>query len=232
MAVARKAVALVLAMFGTSAAFAALSVYMPHETVADRAVLIVEGQVLEVASGYDPEARTVATYITLDVREVYRGPSWLERLVIREPGGTIAGLSNVLDAVPVYTPGEHVITFLEPADDGALRTTGMFFGKYTLSDDRRSALRDLDGRGLIVGSPSGDPEAVPTSDLLALAAGGRQKRTAVFQPRWSATPPEMTRILRDPAPGSSEPDGLVDISSQISGLDTDLARPETPVITP
>ncbi len=241
MAVTRMVVALVVAMFGAPAALAALSVYMPHEAIADRAVLIVEGTVLKIAAGYDPEARTVATYITLDVQEVHRGPSRLERLVIREPGGTVADLSNVLDAVPVYTPGEHVVAFLEPAADGALRTTGMFFGKYTLSDDRRSALRDLDGRGLIVGRPSSAPEMVPTSDLLALAAGSRQppdlrfrrfRRTAAIPQPWSATPPEMTRVLMDPAPVSSEPEGFIDTTAQISVLDTVLARPETPAFTP
>ena len=125
---------------------AALSVYMPHETVADRAALIVEGNVAEVASGLDPETGTIATYITLSITTVHRGPNGLAQVILREPGGSFAGLSNVLDAVPVYTVGEQVVVFLEPTPDGALRTAGMFFGKYTLSEDRDVARRDLDGR--------------------------------------------------------------------------------------
>ena len=55
----RVPVALVLAILCSSATQAALSVYMPHETVADQAALIVEGSVAAVASGYDPGTDTL-----------------------------------------------------------------------------------------------------------------------------------------------------------------------------
>ena len=105
MGAGRKTLIGMLVLLCSSAAMAALSVYMPHETVARQASIIVEGRVAEVASGLDPDSNTVATYITLDVEAVHRGPAGLERLTLREPGGTYAGLSNVLDAVPVRELG-------------------------------------------------------------------------------------------------------------------------------
>ncbi len=221
---------LVAVLLCNTAALAALSVYMPHEAVAERAALIVEGSVVEVASGFDPLSGTVATYITLDVTAVHRGPGGLERVILREPGGSFAGLANVLDAVPVYTAGEKVVALLEPTPDGALRTAGMFFGKYTLSADRRIARRDLDGRGLILGRPGPEPEAVPTADLEALAAGRRslQRRPGRAALRsWTPAPPEMDRVVWD---GDAVPSGAVETGAAgggIVGLAPESATPRT-----
>ena len=226
----RRLIVLVLMMLGCNAALATLSVYMPHETVADRAVLIVEGTVARVASGYDPETDTVATYVTLDVTVLHRGPAGVRQVTLREPGGTFAGISNVLDAVPVYEVGEQVMAFLEPSADGALRTTGMFFGKYALSDDRRTAFRDLEGRGLILGRFEPEQEAVSAADLAALSAGPRlraRRPRIATRPGWAAAPPEMGRLVwdGDTAPASDLPtdnggSGIVDLRS-------DVADPQT-----
>lgn len=230
MGVVRKILVPALAMLCCTAAMAALSVYMPHEMVAERSALIVEGVVLEVASGLDPESNTVATYITLDVTTVHRGPAGLQRVTLREAGGTFAGLSNVLDAVPVYAVGEQVVAFLEPTSDGALRTAGMFFGKYTLSDDHRVARRDLDGRGLILGRSQAEPETLPAADLESLAATRRpllrRPRTATMR-TWAVEPPEMNRIVwdGDPAPAATPESAAGE--ADIIGLASDIVDPRS-----
>jgi len=221
-----KTVVLVLGLLCSTAALATLSVYMPHETVADRAALIVEGTVTGVASGLDPESGTVATYITLQIATVHRGPARLQEVTLREPGGSFAGLSNVLDAVPVYSVGEQVVAFLEPTPDGALRTTGMFFGKYTLNNSRDVARRDLDGRGLILGQQETEPESVRRSDLESLAAARSRlpRRPGTRAGRgWSAIPPEWNRVVWDrdsipaTAPGAGiENDGVLDLGADMS----------------
>jgi hypothetical protein len=229
MGVTRKCMVLVLTVLCSSAAMAALSVYMPHEVVADRASLVVEGVVAGVASGLDPDSNTLATYITLDVATVHRGPSGLQKVTLREPGGTFGSLSNVLDAVPVYSVGEKVVAFLEPTPDGALRTAGMFFGKYTLSEDRNTASRDLDGRGLILGHSTPETEAVPTADLESLTAARRpmlRRTRRVDVKAWTAEPPEMDRIVWDGDAGSSGMLHSADSGTAIVGLAPDIADPQ------
>jgi len=121
-----------------------------------------------------PDNSALATYVTVSIETVHRGALDRDSLVIREPGGRYGDLAHHVDAVPVYRPGERVILFLEPAADGALRTAGMFFGKFTLSEQgsrgRMIARRDLEGQGLIVGRNPGRTESLPLSDLLAVVA--------------------------------------------------------------
>src|SRR5262249_14198375 len=105
----------------------ALSIYLPVEDLAARAPLVVEGTVERTASGLDETTGAVATYTTLRVEYVHRGPADLARLTLREPGGRKGDLVNVVDAVPVFEPGERVFLFLSAARDGALRVEGMFF---------------------------------------------------------------------------------------------------------
>lgn len=216
MPAAGKWITVALIVFTSTAAMAALSVYMPHEAVAARADLIVEGTVVRVESGLDRENDTVATYITLDVATVHRGPASLRQVILREPGGTFDGVVNVLDAVPVYQVGEQVVAFLERTPDGALRTAGMFFGKYVLSDDGRTATRDLDGRGRILGRSAGAMEEISSADLESLAATRRPvlRRARPGAVRtWSAEPKGMDRILWDRDSG----DGIVGLRSDLAG---------------
>jgi hypothetical protein len=196
-----------------SPALATLSIYTTPEQLAAVAPLIVEGRVLETASGFDPETGALSTYVTLEVSVAHRGPATLERVVIREAGGRYGDLMHRVDAVPTYEAGEEVFAFLEPAPDGALRTTGMFFGKYRLERDARGAdvaIRDLSGRGRILGRGGPLLEEIGSSDLASVAASiplarsgdsSRSRRTRggergrVDAPvSWLAEPPEMKRV--------------------------------------
>jgi hypothetical protein len=205
-------------LLSASAAGAALSLYMAPEDLAERADLIVEGEVLRTASGYDPTNGALATYITIEVAAVHRGPDDIEQLVIREPGGRFGNIVHELDAVPRYEPGEEVFVFLEVARDGALRTCGLFFGKYRL--DGGSASRDLDGQGTIIGGGGIERESVRAGDLAAVAsANGRQRSRN--RPRFMRSPPEYDRLLwdhikeePDRLSTSPEPDRAVELSLQ------------------
>ena len=189
----------VLALLSGSAAEAALSIYMTPEELAQRATVIVEATVARVASGYDPADASVATYITLNVETMHRGPQDRTQLQIRELGGRFGNLTSELDAVPSYREGERVFAFLEHAPDGALRTTGMFFGKFRIEDGSAKSLpyavRDLDGKGVIVGRPSEQLEKIAVSDLAALASSlpAPSKNAASGEPLGS--PPELGRLV-------------------------------------
>jgi hypothetical protein len=164
--------ALCLALSWAPRVRSAVSIYMSPEDLSAISPVIVEGRVVRTASGYDPETRALATYVTLDVQSIVRGPEGLTQVVIREPGGRHGSIVHEIDAVPLFAVGERVLVFAEPSADGALRTTGMFFGKYsivdgvTASSDR--AFRDLSGQGWIGKRPDPEIEEIPERDLLAV----------------------------------------------------------------
>jgi len=190
---------------------AALSVYMTPEQLAERATTIVEGTVVESRSGYDPLHGSVATYTTVEVETVHRGRLGPESIVIREPGGRHGEMVHEVDAVPVYEVGERVFVFLEPAPDGALRTVGMFFGKFRLETGADAAaaqaVRDLDGRGRILHRPTQQLEYVARSDLAAVAASVR-RRPAAGTRRIASRPPELDRVeWSEPAADADDSSG-------------------------
>jgi hypothetical protein len=216
----RIVVAVGMALLSNSWSPGTVSIYLSAADLAASAPLVVEGTVSRTASGFDPATGTLSTYVTVDVGYVHRGPSDLDRVVIREPGGRFGGLVNEVDAVPVFEPGERVFLFLEPARDGALRVAGMFFGKFVLlepgSGGARVARRDLSGEGTIAGRSSGEFEELPAGHLESLVAatphsGPARRRLPGAMPAqptsgasppgtadgWTAEPPELGRLEWD-----------------------------------
>jgi hypothetical protein len=219
-------VLLVMCLLLLPQAVASLSLYVSPEQLAQRASLIVEGRVTRTASGYDRELNRLATYISLDVERVHRGPDGLETLVIREPGGRFGGLVNHIDAVPIYKVDETVLVFLEATPDGALRTTGMFFGKFTILEQAergaRMAQRNLEGQGHILGRSMTRNEQIELADLVAVALTVTpQRRTQASQT--ALTPPEFDRLAWDPGidltalaatAGSDSPNATLALASE------------------
>lgn len=205
----RACLALALGAAVLTTARASVSIYVPPEQLAGRASLVVQGTVTRVASGLDASTGSLATYVSLDVLVVHRGPQNLTQLVIREPGGRWGDLVHDLDAVPVYSVGENVLVFLEPARDGALRTSSMFFGKFSIEEGSRGqlrAVRDLEGQGRIYGRPAGRPESFSVGDLVATVATHQVERRehalaagrpSPGAPRWLAVPAELPRLVWD-----------------------------------
>ena len=177
---------------------AAVSIYLSPEGLARRSPLVVEGVVQRTASGLDPETGELATYITLQVDHVHRGPAQLKEVVLRELGGETNGLANDLDAVPIYEPGERVLVFLEPGPRRALRTTGMFFGKFLLQDGpvgESQAMRDLSGQGRIFLRPTAaQVEEFPAGDITAVVATVPRQGQPGRSLAWTALPEEWDRL--------------------------------------
>jgi len=205
---------------------AAVSVYVSPEELSARAPIVVEALVVETRSGLDPDRGTLNTYITLDIDHVHRGPADLREVTLREPGGRWGDLVHELDAVPVYLAGERVIAYLEPGSDGALRTVGMFFGKFRLEETRARgplmATRDLDGQGTIL-FRSNRSESLTRNDLVALTAGIPQRRAS---DAWSAQPPEWGRLEWDGG-GAAAPRLLQPVRTANGGVDIRLLRPSS-----
>jgi len=176
---------------------AALSLYVSPEELAATSPLVVRGEVVRSVSGFDPERGTLRTYVTLDVQEVLQGTFAGNRLMLREAGGRFGDLVHEVDAVPVYSAGEQVLVFLEPAGDGALRTAGQFFGKYAADPDNpRQLIRDLSAQGTILFRPGGEKETLPLSEMRALLASSAAPKAVT----WRREPPELERLLWDDPP--------------------------------
>jgi hypothetical protein len=193
--------------------FAALSIYLPPEGLAEIAPVVVEGEVTRVASGYDPETGSVGTYVSIAVATVHRGPDELRQIVLRELGGRYGDLVHEVDAVPVYEPGEQVFVFVEFARDGAPRTAGLFFGKFSVRQaatrDGDRAVRDLSGQGMISRRSDAESEDLPVRDLVAVVANHPYRAATPARPatrrlgagaRPAGTayaPPELDRLRWD-----------------------------------
>jgi hypothetical protein len=235
--------------------WAAVSIYVAPEELSRRSPWIVEGTVEASRSGFDPQNRTLATYVTLAVDTVHRGPAGLDRIVIREAGGRFGNLVHQTDGVPVYTRNERVLVFLEPARDGALRTSGMFFGKFVIEEDAegrtRWAARDLGGQGTILHSPASAVERFALGDIVALASTRPRSRSSGFDTladpganepgepsfakraasSFAPTPPEYDRLLWDGGYQASVDSTTLSPTTRSATVDP-LAVPGDPLATP
>ena len=215
-------------------AFGLTSVYMPPEALASRATLIVEATPTSVESAMDPESGRIATYVTLSVETVHRGPADLSEVVLRESGGRFGAVEHVVEGSPVYRPGQRVFAFLEPAGDGALRTVGAFQGNFQERlDDHGHRVGERLMAGHMVGEMpqpfrehhdhrDGSVDTIGWNDLISVSAavpgpGVERRRPIPFRAgsaaptpstRWEHRPPEHSRLVRDVA-ASTVADGEV-----------------------
>ncbi len=99
---------------------------------------IVRGKVLSVSAALDPEQNRIFTYITIKVREVWKGGLTEKRLVLKEEGGRLADQGSIVYGTPQYVAGESVLLYLDTWRDGSFRTHQLFLGKFSLYEDRDS----------------------------------------------------------------------------------------------
>jgi hypothetical protein len=212
-------------------AFASSSIYMPVERLSAISPLIVEGTVSRIASGFDSTTGALSTYVTVEVSFVHRGPAGLDQVVVREPGGRFGDLVHAVDAVPVFTPGEKVLLFLEPARDQSLRVAGMFFGKLELRQAvfgrSEIARRDLSGQGLIGGNPVPDIEEFAAAEIDSIVASVPLERATGD---WLPVPPELDRLSWDdvreaPAAGATPYFTTISSSYRARWNEADTATP-------
>jgi hypothetical protein len=96
---------------------------------------IVRGKVLSIGASFDRDQNMVFTYVTLRVHEVLKGQITSREIVLKEPGGEAAGYGSLIFGAPQFTPGEHVLVYLDTWPDGSLRVHQMFLGKFSVIAD-------------------------------------------------------------------------------------------------
>lgn len=106
---------------------------MSDEDLARRSAAVVLGTVKRIESALDRTNGGVNTYVHLRVTRVLLGDLEPGTLVLRERGGTVGEHGEWIYGSPEYAVGEKVLAFLAESPDGALQTTAMALGKYSVS---------------------------------------------------------------------------------------------------
>lgn len=96
-------------VFGSSRALASFEVLEPIDTVVHHARAVVLGHVVATSSHW--ERGTIVTDAIVDVSATFKGRAPHE-VVVREPGGRVAGIAARVDGVPVFRVGEEAVLFL------------------------------------------------------------------------------------------------------------------------
>lgn len=75
--------------------------------------LVVEGQVVKIkSSGPDPATPDVPqTLFGVEVIDLMKGDA-PDQIIVKQTGGTIDGVSFVMEGDPMLTPGDHVLLYL------------------------------------------------------------------------------------------------------------------------
>ncbi len=130
-------------------------VIMSDSELAERSVAAVRGSVTAIESALDERTGGIHTYVHLSPQQIVFGDLPAGEIVLRETGGRLRGSSEWMYGNPEFRVGEDVLVFLSRADDGALTTTAMAMGKFSLrpnSNGSIAAVRSL-GEGAAVWNP-------------------------------------------------------------------------------
>ncbi|RJQ36457.1 MAG: hypothetical protein C4555_07460 [Dehalococcoidia bacterium] len=103
------------------------------DDLAEKADLVVLGEVVSIAYQRDTETGSIYTLVTFSVRQTFKGES-LPELIIRIPGGSLDGEIQQVEDAPRFAQGESAIIFLENGD-AIFRVVGSFQGKFTVYND-------------------------------------------------------------------------------------------------
>jgi hypothetical protein len=92
---------------------------------------VVEARVTQTWSEWDAQHTRIYTYSQLAVTRSLKG-SQGSTVLVKQPGGTKDGITEVVFGVRHFRPGEDSVLFLEPSrdNDGAMRVVGLMQGNF------------------------------------------------------------------------------------------------------
>lgn len=174
-------------------------VMMDEAQLAARSLAAVRGTVTAIESSYDRASAGIHTYVHIAPSEVVFGALPAGEIVLRETGGSAGGTSEWLYGSAEYRVGEEVLVFLSAAADGALHTTAMAMGKFSLTRDAAgmvTATRTL-GEGASLWNPdTGELAEHPGPEVYRLDGVRAAVREAVAAwPRKSVQAPRRVRLV-------------------------------------
>jgi hypothetical protein len=108
--------------------------------IARGAAVIVRGTVVDVRSGWVGDRRRVATVVTLQVAETFKG-SMSGRVSFQVPGGVVGRYRSVTIGAPTFATGEEVIVCLGAQPPALPYVLGLSQGVFRVRIDASSGQR-------------------------------------------------------------------------------------------
>jgi len=111
---------------------------MNQRELVQKSAAVVDGEVLQVHSFWDPKGRMMITEAIIKVSDSVVGNIG-SAIVVRTFGGTVEGYTVEAHGFPTFKRGERYLLYLEPEKAGAHRVTGYQLGQYRIVRDKNGA---------------------------------------------------------------------------------------------
>ena len=172
------------------AARATTFVAMSDETLARAADAIVVASVEDIETVGTVDG-AINTLVTLHVEDSWKG-SPPRRLVLKQPGGQLAGRGLWIAGSPEFRRGQRSLLFLSAHRDGTARTTALGMGQFLLDTDVASgeAVAERRLREPVVGGSR--RHRLPLRELLATVRRETARGSGAAAAPLVEVPPEAT----------------------------------------
>ena len=213
---------LVAGAFQTAPASAVVYVVPTDESLVDRSLVIVFGEILSVQPG--PDGRFPTTDYLFAVEEVLKGFVAGSGIMVRQPGGVGAdGVAMTIGGLPMLAEGDRVLLFLRTETNGAHSIVEYGLGMFWEVD--------VADQSLLVREPSLEGGVPLGGDATAgVRATSRPPRNAKRFRRWIA---DRTTGLERPGDyfETDLPDGPVAVTQpyRLIRTDEDACWPALPI---
>lgn len=122
--------------------------YISLDRMTKESQLIVYGKVISQYSIW--EDKSIYTYTTIEIYDVLKGNYKSKKVVVKQMGGTVGYISQVVDGTPKLELGKEVVLFLRYWK-GAYWIHSIVLGHYNVIEEKgkKFVFNDLNNIGLI-----------------------------------------------------------------------------------
>jgi hypothetical protein len=149
------------------------------EEMSDIAAIVAVGEIQAVDARWNDAHTKIYTRVSFRPTDVLKGARDLGPVMIKMIGGQVGEDVAHLPGTPVLVPGERVLVFLEPRDDGdGYLIVGLFQGLFRLRPDGSGdelLYQDVAPRGVMLIDSTPEPPAsrmLDLADVRAIVEGG------------------------------------------------------------
>lgn len=122
--------------------------YIGLERMTKESQIIVYGRVVSAYSVW--EDKSIFTYTTIEIKELIKGEYKSQKIVVKQMGGTVGYISQVVDGTPKLEIGKEVVLFLRDWK-GAYWIHSIVLGHFQVYEEngKKFAVNSLNNVGLV-----------------------------------------------------------------------------------
>ncbi len=122
--------------------------YIGLERMTKESQIIVYGRVVSAYSVW--EDKSIYTYTTIEIKELIKGEFKSQKIVVKQMGGTVGYISQVVDGTPKLEIGKEVVLFLRDWK-GAYWIHSIVLGHFQVYEEngKKFAVNSLNNVGLV-----------------------------------------------------------------------------------